>query len=165
MLLIRYFFLAALVLTVCNNSTAFGLSSLAKASVAQNNNSEDDTNIDSTNQNSENRRTEKQKRQDLISQLNLSNEQKQKIIEIRNKYQKQIGESRNNLTTTQKELKEMLAGNNPPDAIRDRHEEVANYRRQLSDLTLDRMLEIREILTEEQRSKFILLMQSRGNDS
>jgi Spy/CpxP family protein refolding chaperone len=163
MLLIRYFFLAALVLAVCNNLTAFGLSSLAKAPIAQNNNnSEDDTNIDSTNQNSENRRTEKQKRQDLISQLNLSNEQRQKIIGIRNKYQKQIGESRNNLTITQKELKEMLAGNNSPDAIRNRHEKAANYRQQLSDLTLERMLEIREILTEEQRSKFILLMQSRG---
>jgi Spy/CpxP family protein refolding chaperone len=164
MLLTRYFFLAALVLTICNNSTAFDLSSSAKTSIAQNNN-EGENNIDSTIQNVENRRTERQKRQDLISQLNLSTEQKQKILEIRNKYQKQIGESRSNLTANQKELKEMLAGNNSPDTIRDRHREVVNYRQQLSDLTLDRMLEIREILTEEQRSKFIIFMQSRGSDN
>ncbi len=154
MSLIRYLFLASLVFVSCNNLTAFGVSSPSSNNVVN------DANYTPRIQSFANKRKERQKRKDIISQLNLSEEQKQKILQIDNKYKQQIEQSRGSLTAEQKQLKQMLVENSSIDSIRDRHQEVIKYRQQLSDIILDRMLEVREVLTAEQRSKFVELMQS-----
>jgi periplasmic protein CpxP/Spy len=156
MSLIRYLLLASLVFVSCNNLTAFGVSSPSSDNVLN------DANSTSRTQSFANKRKDKErkKRKDIISQLNLSEEQKQEILQIDNKYKQQIEQSRGSLTAEQKQLKQMLVENSSVDSIRDRHQEVIKYRQQLSDLILDRMLEVREVLTAEQRSKYVELMQS-----
>jgi periplasmic protein CpxP/Spy len=158
MSLIRYLFIASLVFVSCNNLTAFGVSSPSSSY------SSNDSSIRSKIQFFADKRKERQKRQNFISQLNLTADQKQKILQIDNKYKQQIEQSRSNLSAAQKQLKQMLADNSSVNSIRDRHQEVTKYRQQLSEIVLDRMLEIREVLTVEQRSKFVELMQSRSGD-
>lgn len=94
----------------------------------------------------------------FIEQLNLTEDQKQKMEEIRQQYQGQISQYRETLRAAQKELGDMMAGTNSADAIRAKHQEVINLRQELGELRFESILEMREVLTPEQRSQFAQLM-------
>jgi Spy/CpxP family protein refolding chaperone len=108
------------------------------------------------------RQTKLQNRRDILSQLKLTEEQKTEIVGIRNKYQQSIEQSRDELSKSQLQLEEILEANNSADAIRNKYQEVAENRQQLSNLILSRMLEIREVLTPEQRRQFVQIMKHRS---
>jgi periplasmic protein CpxP/Spy len=158
MSLIRYLLLASLILVGASNLTTFGVASAnlnLAANVDRNESKETIT---------DDREVEKPKDRDVFSQLNLTDAQKQQIISIRSGYEERIQAKRNTLKASHKELQNLLSSSSPADSVRDRYREVAKQRQELSDLLLSRMLEVREVLNEEQRSQLLQIMQSRANN-
>lgn len=97
----------------------------------------------------------------LFQQLNLSHQQKRKIKRIRQQYQAQIIQLKENLQVAQQQLAAMMAGTDSAAVIRAKHEEVAQFRQQLATLHFESMLATREILTPQQRQKFAEIIEAR----
>ena len=99
----------------------------------------------------------------LMEQLNLSDSQRQQLDGIRQKYQQQISQLRDKMGTERQELREMLVGTASATAIREKHTQMLKLRQTIDNLRFESMLEMREILTPEQRSQFAQMMeQHRG---
>ena len=96
----------------------------------------------------------------LLQQLNLTHQQKQKIKQIRQQYQAQIIQLKENLSVAQQHLATMMAGTDSVTVIRAKHEEIAQFRQQLATLHFESMLATREILTPQQRQKFAEIMKA-----
>lgn len=97
----------------------------------------------------------------LMEQLNLSQEQKQKLKDIHSQYKDTISQRKQVVRQATKELREMMAGNATANEIRTKHRQVQELRQQLEESTFDSMLAMREVLTSEQRQRFAQLMEQR----
>ncbi len=97
----------------------------------------------------------------FIDKLNLTTEQREQIQQIRQKYQSQITQLKDNLRTERTKLREMMASNESNANISNQHQKILNLNQQLSKLRFDSMLEMRQILTTEQRETFANLMKER----
>ena len=100
----------------------------------------------------------------FMDELNLSNAQKQKVQQIYRRYQGQISQHQDNLLVAQQQLKQMMIGTDSAAAIRTQHQGVVRLRQALDNLRFESMLEMREVLTPNQRRQFALLMQQRRDD-
>lgn len=100
----------------------------------------------------------------LLEKLNLSGEQKQEIASIRQKYQGQIEQLQETSQATQEELFSMMAGTATESAIRAKRQELVQSRQQLGDLRFESMMEMREVLTPEQRSQLAQMLQKRRDN-
>lgn len=101
-----------------------------------------------------------------MDQLNLTQEQKQKLERIQNRYKSEITQRQQAVRQANKKLREMMtAGNTSADQIRRQHKQVQELRQQLEETRLESMLAMREVLTQEQRSKLGQLMQQRQQNS
>ncbi|MGH2412632.1 MAG: Spy/CpxP family protein refolding chaperone, partial [Microcystaceae cyanobacterium] len=96
---------------------------------------------------------------------NLSEDQKKQQVSIRQKYKDQISQKMQSLRTLQQELRTMMAGETSATDIRAKHTEVAKLDQELSNLRFESMLEMREVLTPEQRSQFAQIMKQRREGS
>lgn len=97
----------------------------------------------------------------FLDQLNLSNEQRQQIGSIRQKYQGQIEQLQERGQTTQEELFEMMAGTESVRDIRTKRDEVVQIRQELGDARFESLLEMREVLTPEQRTQLAEKLEER----
>ncbi len=97
----------------------------------------------------------------LQQALNLSDEQMQKLNEIQQNYRPQIQELAKQIQATYQEFNQMMQGNASEDEVRSKHKELAGLRQKMEDIRFESMLEMRTILTEEQRQKFAQFMQQR----
>ncbi|NJL82552.1 MAG: periplasmic heavy metal sensor [Chloroflexaceae bacterium] len=95
----------------------------------------------------------------VLQQLNLSQEQRQQIQRIFQQYRSQIMARRQSLQGAQGELQQLMASNASAATVRSKHQEVRRLRQELGDLFFESTLEVREILTPEQRSEFAQIMQ------
>ena len=102
-----------------------------------------------------------QREQRLMESLNLNDQQKQDLNAIRQKYQSQMNTIVSQLQIRQDELRTLMSGNASDDAIRAKHNQVAELRQQLGDLRFESMLESRKVLTPDQRKQFAQLMDER----
>ncbi|MGK7955427.1 MAG: Spy/CpxP family protein refolding chaperone [Crocosphaera sp.] len=93
--------------------------------------------------------------------LNLSDEQMQKLSTIRQKYRPQMEQIRQQMRTKAQELSQMMQGNTSENDLRRKHQEIINLRQQMGNLRFESMLEMRNILTTEQRQKFAQFLQQR----
>jgi Spy/CpxP family protein refolding chaperone len=100
----------------------------------------------------------------FLEQLNLSEPQKQQISSIRQKYRGQIEQLQEKARVTQKELFDMMAGTESVSAIRSKREEAASLREELGNLRFESMLEMREVLTPQQRAQVAQRLQQRRED-
>ncbi|NJP20358.1 MAG: hypothetical protein HC763_16720 [Hydrococcus sp. CRU_1_1] len=100
----------------------------------------------------------------LLEQLNLSEPQKQQISSIRQKYRGQIEQLQEQTLQAQKELFDMMAGTQSIDAIRSKRKETASLREELGNLRFESMLEMREVLTSQQRAQVAQRLQQRRED-
>jgi periplasmic protein CpxP/Spy len=89
-----------------------------------------------------------------LRELNLSQDQMQRIQEIRNRHRDQLKNDRDAVRRSQQELRDLLAGTASDDQIRAKHQQVRDLRNKLSEAQFNSMLEIRNVLTPEQRRKF-----------
>jgi Spy/CpxP family protein refolding chaperone len=97
----------------------------------------------------------------LIQKLNLTPEQQQKIKDIRSKYRGQISQQMTEFRTERQKLQELMAGNASNDELRSQHQQVAQTKDQLENLHFESMLEMRAVLTPEQRVQFAQMVQQR----
>ena len=104
---------------------------------------------------------ESDKKFSLVKKLNLTIEQQQQIERIRRQYQKNILHQKKELESLKKQLTQMMAGKNAVSEIRAKNQELVLLRQEIEKLRFESMLATREILTPEQRQKFLEIIQSR----
>ncbi|MGK7940841.1 MAG: Spy/CpxP family protein refolding chaperone [Crocosphaera sp.] len=93
--------------------------------------------------------------------LNLTDEQMQQLSAIRRKYHTQIQQLREQMRGKGEELSQMMQGDAADNDLRSKHQEIINLRQQMGNLRFESMLEMRKVLTPEQRQEFVQLMQER----
>lgn len=101
------------------------------------------------------------KAEKLIEQLDLSDEQVQQLNTIRQKYASQLQPLRERIRTTADELRTMMQGEASDTALRMKHKDMVSLRQQMGDLRFESMIEMRKVLTPQQRQEFAQLMQQR----
>jgi Spy/CpxP family protein refolding chaperone len=97
----------------------------------------------------------------VMDKLNLTTDQQQKIRDIRSKYQGQISQQMTQLKTEKQKLRELMTGDASDDEIRSQHDQMFKTRQKLEDLNFESMLEMRAVLTTEQRVQFAQMMDQR----
>lgn len=97
----------------------------------------------------------------LFQQLNLSQTQMQQMQQIRAKYKDQLNQQRQAVRQARQELTNLMAGSASADQIRAKHRQMTELRGRMEETQFNSMLEMREILTPEQRTKLSQLMQQR----
>lgn len=95
-----------------------------------------------------------------IGELNLSQDQIQRIQQIHNQYKDRMSQSVQSLRQGQQELQTMMAGTASQDQLRDKHRQVEALDQQVRQLRFESMLAMREVLTPEQRRQFAQRMQN-----
>ena len=97
----------------------------------------------------------------VMDKLNLTTDQQQKIRDIRSKYQGEISQQMTQLKTEKQKLRELMTGDASDDEIRSQHDQMFKTRQKLEDLHFESMLEMRAVLTTEQRVQFAQIMDQR----
>ncbi|OLP17670.1 hypothetical protein BST81_15230 [Leptolyngbya sp. 'hensonii'] len=100
----------------------------------------------------------------ILKELNLSQSQIQRMQAIRNQYKSQIAQKREVLQQAQRELRGLMAGTASKGQVLDKFRQVESLRQQLTEIQFNSMLDIRDILTPEQRRKFAEIMQNRRDN-
>lgn len=118
-----------------------------------------------TAQNTEEPRRAEQGHSKLMDQLNLSQDQQQKLQAIQSQYKEQISQRKQALRQATQELRNLMAGNASTDQIRTKHREVQGLRQQLDDVSFESTLAMRDVLTPDQRSQWAKLMEQRRANS
>jgi Spy/CpxP family protein refolding chaperone len=101
-------------------------------------------------------------RANFIERLNLTDAQKQRIEALRNDHNNKIQPIKNQLKTKEDELRSLMSNNASNDQLKSKHKEIQSLRQQMGNLHFENMLEIRSVLTPEQRSQFAQMMGYRG---
>ncbi|MEL4894032.1 Spy/CpxP family protein refolding chaperone [Crocosphaera sp. Alani8] len=93
--------------------------------------------------------------------LNLSDAQMQQLGAVRQKYRPQMQRLREQMQVKAQELNQMMQGNVSENELRRKHNEIVSVRQQMGNLRFESMLEMRNVLTTEQRQKLAQLLQQR----
>lgn len=102
------------------------------------------------------------RRGELMETLNLSDAQKNELQQIRNQYQPRFMEKREALSNARQVLQDMMVDDDAsPSALRRQHDQILDLRQEMGNLRFESMLEMREVLTPEQREDFAELMDER----
>lgn len=97
----------------------------------------------------------------FLEKLNLTSDQKQELSAIRQKYRAQIEPIQSNMQMLQRELFAMMAGDESTDVIRAKYQKASQLRQELGNIRFQSMLEMREVLTPEQRTQLAQMMAQR----
>lgn len=99
----------------------------------------------------------------LTEKLDLTDDQSTQIEAIHEKYSQANQQSRQELQQAKEEMRSLLTSNANPNQLRQQHQAMQDLRQQLGNSRFESMLEVREILTAEQRQKMADMMaQHRG---
>ncbi|MGA9378191.1 MAG: Spy/CpxP family protein refolding chaperone [Phormidium sp.] len=96
-----------------------------------------------------------------IQRVNLTAEQTQRMQTISNKYKGQILASAKSLRQAQFELGQMLGSDASIDSLRQKHRQVEALKQKLGNLRFESLLEMREVLTPQQRRQVAQNLQNR----
>jgi Spy/CpxP family protein refolding chaperone len=99
----------------------------------------------------------------MLKQLNLTPEQLKKLKEVRDRDQDKMRELSQQSRQANKELRDLMAGNESNDALRTKHNQVLQLQQERQKQHFERMLAMREILTPQQRSQLNEMMQKNRN--
>ncbi len=117
-------------------------------------------------QNTENRNTEEQRLQEqstdkFLQELNLTPEQAQAIQDIRAKYKDQLTQRRQVLIQSRNELRELMIGTASDEQVLNQYHQAQDLQQKFTELAFKQRLEIRDVLTPEQRRQAAELLQAR----
>jgi protein CpxP len=104
-------------------------------------------------------RSQKRPGMGWLKELNLSADQMQRIQTIQGQYRDRIRTERQAERQAQQELRNLMAGNASKDQVSDKYRQVKTLREQVADTQFQSMLEMRDVLTVEQRQKLAERMQ------
>lgn len=100
----------------------------------------------------------------LMRELNLSADQMTKIQQIRSRYRDELSNDRNAARQAQQELRTLMAGTATDAQIQEKYRQVKDLRAKVADAQFNSMLEIRNVLSVEQRQKFAERMDKRRGE-
>ena len=100
---------------------------------------------------------------DLLTELELSDEQLLEIISLRRNARANWREQHEPLRQAQQQLEEMLAGTAPVEEVRSQFKRVQELRQQIATEQFENLIAIREVLEPEQRSLLRERMGQRRN--
>lgn len=89
----------------------------------------------------------------VLKSLNLSDSQRQQIRTILEKDREERRNDFQELRTKEQELRTMMDGNSPKEALVQKFNQIQTLRRQNAQFRFEQMLAVREILTPSQRSQ------------
>ncbi|BAQ63813.1 hypothetical protein GM3709_578 [Geminocystis sp. NIES-3709] len=98
---------------------------------------------------------------DMLEKLNLSTEQQQQMQSIRTKYQPQMETLKQQMRTEKDKLRQMMTNNDSQNNLRSQHSKITSLSQQMGDLRFQSMLEMREVLTPEQRQQWNQMMEEK----
>ncbi len=98
---------------------------------------------------------------ELFEQLNLSQDQMQKMQQIRERYKNQMQQQQQALRQAEEEFAKLMASTASQDQLREKHRQVQGLRDKLGEWRFESLLEMREVLTPDQRRQMAELMQQR----
>lgn len=90
----------------------------------------------------------------ILRQLDLSDEQKKKLADLREANREKSKEARAEMRKKREALEKALDSDASSDELRRLHQDLQKTRIKLGDLRFDQVLAVREVLTAEQRKKF-----------
>jgi Spy/CpxP family protein refolding chaperone len=94
-------------------------------------------------------------------EINLSNEQKEKIKKLHEQAKKDTESLRSQLMAEDKQMRSLFASDASSEQLRKQHQKIQGLRQQLDNKRFEVMLAERQILTAQQRSQLGKLMQQR----
>jgi len=97
----------------------------------------------------------------VFEALDLTPTQQQELRAIRMKYQPDMRSRRSQLRQAENELRSLMVGSAAESDIRAQHERVVQLRSELGEMHFESMLEMRQVLTAEQRQELAELLQQR----
>ncbi len=89
----------------------------------------------------------------MFEQLNLSAEQQQRIENIKEQRKASSEGMRQQMRATMEQMRALQASNATPEQLRQQHQQIQQMRQQMGNQHFETMLEIREVLTPEQRAQ------------
>ena len=99
----------------------------------------------------------------VLEQLNLTPEQSQQIEAIHERFHSDNETLYQEMRTNHQQLRSLLASDASEEQLRQQHQNIQGLRQQLGNNRFETMLQVREILTPEQRTQMAELMeQKRG---
>jgi len=101
------------------------------------------------------------RRGNIFRELNLSPEQTRQIQAIRSRYKGQIEQRQQRSRQAQQQLRSLMAGDASAEQVRQQFRQVQAARQDLAEVQFNSFLEIRAILTPQQRRKFAEIMENR----
>ncbi|MEB3212750.1 MAG: Spy/CpxP family protein refolding chaperone [Leptolyngbyaceae bacterium] len=102
-----------------------------------------------------------ERREQWIEQLDLTEAQQAEIQAIREQASTENEGLRQELEEAHATMRSLMESNASADQIRQQHDQIQQLHQQLGDAMLDVRLDIREVLTEEQRSQLAELLPDR----
>jgi Spy/CpxP family protein refolding chaperone len=100
-----------------------------------------------------------------IDQLNLRSDQARRIEAIQDRYRDRIEERRRTMQQALETLRNLMAGDTTTQTIRGQYRQVESLRQELAELQFERVLAIREVLTPQQRSQLVQIMEQHHRPS
>ena len=97
----------------------------------------------------------------LLQQLDLTPEQSRQIEAIQQQSRAQNESLHREVQQQRAQTRSLFTSNAAPERLRQQHEQTQNLQQQLSDNLFETMLQVREVLTPEQRSQLAELMAQR----
>ncbi|MBK4728741.1 periplasmic heavy metal sensor [Oxynema sp. CENA135] len=96
-----------------------------------------------------------------IEQLDLSQDQQQRIQQIRDRYRSEAESTYTQMMQLRQEMQDLMVGNGSDSQLRSKHDEMMKLHQRMGELRFDQMLEIRAVLSAEQRQQWAQQMQQR----
>ena len=96
--------------------------------------------------------------QKMLEQLDLSNEQSEQIKAIKERAQANGEGLREQMRAEKQEMRSLLQSDTSNAVLTQQHQKLQNLRQQLGNNRFETMLQVREVLTPEQRSKMAELI-------
>ncbi len=98
----------------------------------------------------------------LLEQLDLTADQSQQIEAIQEKSRTEKETLRQQMQTRHQEMRSLFTSDSTPEQLREQHEQLQALHQQLANNRFETMLQVREILTPEQRTQMAELMAQWG---
>ena len=95
----------------------------------------------------------------VLEQLNLTPEQSQQIEAIHERFHSDNETLYQEMRTNHQQLRSLLASDASEEQLRQQHQNIQGLRQQLGNNRFETMLQVREILTPEQRTQMAELME------
>ncbi|NEQ83828.1 MAG: periplasmic heavy metal sensor [Moorea sp. SIO2I5] len=101
----------------------------------------------------------------LMRQLKLDQVQRQQLKAIKLEYEESIIDLRQEMSQAKQILSELMVGTADRETIRTQYRQVQLLNQQLGELHFESMLQMREVMTPEQRIQFAQFMRQRSNQN